>query len=433
MKKVIIVILLLVLTVFVVGFRYFSQPEVKDPAFIKSVTDDFEATWKAQQVLAKDKEKNGYWNPSLVSYWGRADIDGKKDSEAGEAISAWAGKYASLSNEEVVDHVALLESEDEEYTKSFEAFEKWRPALIEAFNKPHFLNVEEKIDFNAPIPNYIALELCCNALSGFVEHQMALGETREVLPTISALLNLSNNLAEDERMMPQLISVSTRRRVLDTINLAVKHGSSLSDQQWAKLTKILWQNLPPESNGTKAMRGELAGVVTSLVRNPEFVKSALQGSGEEGAAYFSIPGAAGRELRIFQNEVAPLFKSLDEGEVPQIVPTGYIASIVVPTFQSAESVISTQRKRMLATALATAVTAFYKSTGKYPEDIHALSEIGLSAPKDVDLEALGLSYQATEPVQVSIKLEPKEIENIKGRHADKHWGVVKDDKLVFSF
>jgi len=334
---------------------------------------------------------NGYLAENFVSWWAPKGQD-KPDQPAELACKAWNQKYSSDSVGQQVDHKALLKSRDKDYLKARKDFEVYLPELLAAYRKPLFVVPSDKMTQDDLTLNFVAVKETVYAVTGYVESKVAEGEPELAVEILAPVFSLAINLQGHSSMVHDMLGVSVRNFGLDCLVKNFSPNSDLRTEHWLKLAESLLYSVPPENLTEIALGNDLVLVDQALetVANASPEDEVIA---REGILPAVLPGMMAREIRIYHNNMATLIDQVkatgnfNPESTKNVTLWGFLtgrvselSAVCIPDFQRANANLTINRRRTVASAVATGLLAYRVQHGKNPESLEKLIDLGLELP-----------------------------------------------------
>lgn len=386
MRRLLIAFATLALLVVAAYGIWIQRPALKHPQLIDDAITSSLERHQAYQEHARDPQKNGFLSKTFSPFWGRKDQEQKSNSQVGKVFSAWNQDYSTAGKGELVDHVALQESQDPAYLKAREDLAKLVPELLSELNKPYFVAPEDKpTTFATMVPNFIAMRAVSQALAGYARSLTAEGKPAEAAKVLEGGLSFGHNVGGHGMLISDMISVAMLAIIHDAALGCLNPESNLSADQWREFAQRALDSAPSERLLYQSLQAEIWVAHNSL-------ETGAIGDevGELGSA-LALPGFMAREMRIYKNVMSECLLAVEAGRRFEIDldlgvggmlkgEAGVIAAILVPNFTRAGLQISQIRKKLLSLGAAAGVLAYKKTHGDYPETLERLQEVGVKLP-----------------------------------------------------
>jgi hypothetical protein len=294
-KSFIIALILLVLLPVALYFAWLQFPAARNTGLVSEAYAVTNERIAALNAHADDPEKNGFLNPTFVPYWGRDGQEYQAGSPTEKAIKAWNDHYSTPGTGEKIDHLALQEGSDQEYSAALSGMEALAPELRRAMNKPLFFPPNSKLTADATVPNFIAARACAQAMVGLAEAEVAQGKSEQAARDLVSVIHYGGLFNAQGTLIGDMIGVAIQAIGADGFFGLININNDFTADTWKRLTQTILESTPPKDTVLRAMQGEMLfchNTIEQLAENPAAVGEA---GGPMGLA--ALPGFLEREER----------------------------------------------------------------------------------------------------------------------------------------
>jgi hypothetical protein len=428
-------LIFLLIAVYAVWVQF---PRIENPQLVETIYKDTDARFEALQVGADDPEKNGFLNPALLPYWGRMEIEQDPNATSRATIEAW-NNYSSPSQGASIDHKLLQSESDQSYLAALENMKKLGSEFYAATDKPLFFPPNFTLDFNATVPNYIALRSSAHAMVGLAAAHTVEGDHKKATECLVAPLRLGRRLQGQGVLISDMIGIAIQNIATDGMFGLLDINSDLPAEQWKMVAQSLLDEAPPKDLLQHSLEGEMTAVRNTL-------KLYKQGHKQEEILQVDLlPGYLDREARIYVNVMTDSIAQLKETGSATLPPvhtnpstsdwisgkTGTLVQLIVPNYSRAADNIQRTRDLVLAAATAYGVAAYRAQEGELPKEISELKKAGIPLTDDAEFLA-GVEWDVDSGIlKMKTKSLPGEVPPVVGEYWENTW--VKADKEFLTF
>lgn len=305
---------------------------------------------KADRELANDQANNGYLNPTLLPFWGRKDIESKKDTPVRKTMDAELD-YSDLREGRDTGLEGAVRVRDPQVMARFRAFEEVYPEVRKAARAKKFLVPwTDEVSSKRLIPNLLAFRMVTHAGAGYAEYLALQGKGDEALAVAGDMLAFAQQVRSQQGGLIMLMISTAMQQIAQQASAMVLESSHPSPEALRQFAKTLEQTQLSKASFPQVMENELLMASNSL----EHI-----GDEEPDTKFLNyLPGLTARELRMYHNEYMPMVLAYQKGEVPVMPPVeefgvvtwllgqrSYAGAIFIPNSKRAQAVFNLARKR----------------------------------------------------------------------------------------
>lgn len=356
---------------------------------------------------AKDAEKNGYLNPTLLPFWGRKDVEGVEGNKPRAVFDA-LDPYSDLRRGQDVHLEEYVAKKDPALEKAFNDFVPIYAEFRKSIHQPLFLvPYEQQQDMTTLVPNFIAYRALAQTSTAYAEYLMLQGHSDQALEVAGDILTFGWQIDRQQgtlisRMMSiaiQNLGEQTASMILNPPHRLPKPAALESFRQVLEKTHCSLSDL------YEALDVEYYVASNTLNK----AKETGELDGENLSKFMTLaPGLMSREIRLYQNDYLPYLKSVREGQLvtqewmSQLSAWDWllgrhsiVAAIIIPNYVRSVEIQKLQSERQGFLHLYVCCLIEGAKTGAWPHDLAELQKKGYTPLPDFDPKKVVWNVEGT--------------------------------------
>lgn len=345
---------------------------------------------------AKDAEKNGYLNPTLLPFWGRKDVEGVEGNKPRAVLDA-LDPYSDLRRGEDVHLEQSLAKKDPALEKAFNDFAPLYAEFRKSIHQPIFLvPYEQQQDYTTMVPNYIAYRALAQTSTAYAEYLMLQGHSDQALEVAGDILTFGWQIDRQQgALITRMMSIAIQTLGEQTASMILSPPHRLPEPAALEsFRQVLEKTHCSLSDLYDALDVEYY-VASNTLRK---VKDTGELDDEDVPKYLSkAPGVMSREIRLFQNDYIPYLKNVREGKLEtrdwMNQPSAWdwllgrhsiVAAITMPNYVRSVELQKLQSERQGFLHMYVCCLIEGTKSGAWPHDLAELQKKGYTPLPDFD-------------------------------------------------